>query len=134
MSIHEVHHKLVGRQKVVQSVALLVAHGASFQLSNSTKRINQSCKFHITMAKRIRIRTVFQNDTILKTYEKNRECENEKLLPFSSCFFLFSLGTYVPLAFVIVSDCVFAYCILWLKIQKYTSKHIDTLYLLNKYS
>lgn len=51
MSSHEeVHHKVVDRQTgVVQMVDLLVAHGASFQLSNGTKRISTACKFHISL-------------------------------------------------------------------------------------
>jgi hypothetical protein len=50
MSSLEVHHKVADMQRgVVQLVDLLVAHGASFQLSNSTNRISPSCKFHIAM-------------------------------------------------------------------------------------
>lgn len=49
---------------------------------------------------------------VYKLYALYRKVIN---LPFSSCLFLFSLGTKVPSAFAMISDLVFANCILCVK-------------------
>lgn len=57
-------------------------------------------------------------DELIKTLrwtslnKKNKELKS--VIPLSSCLFRFSLGTKVPSAFAIISDLVFAYCILWI--------------------